>query len=117
MSNLSELEIFYLRHDEPLQGCFLALREIILSSNEEMSVHWKWKLPFFCYKGKNLCYLWKDKVTAEAYIGFVDGALIEHKALEQGDRKRMKIMGINPNKDIPIKKLEKILKLAIALRQ
>ena len=45
----------------------------------------------------------------------VEGKLINHAQLEQGDRSRMKIFRVNPNKDIPIKTIENILQNALDL--
>ena len=47
-------------------------------------------------------YFWKDKKTIEPYIGFADGVLLDFPELEKGDRKRIKILRIDPNEDIPI---------------
>lgn len=111
----NELENFYLRQDEPNQSCFLALRDIILDFDQDITPDWKYKLPFFMYKGKMLCYLWKDKKTDLPYISFAKGNELTHKLLESGNRKRFKIMTINPSTDIPIDDLHLILKEALEL--
>ncbi len=36
---------------------FLASREIILKQDKDIAPAWKYKTPFFCYKGKMFCYL------------------------------------------------------------
>ncbi|MET4082074.1 putative patatin/cPLA2 family phospholipase [Pedobacter sp. UYP30] len=61
------------------------------------------------------CYLWTDKKTDEPYILMVEGKNINHPELEEGDRSRMKIFRVNPNKDLPIKKIERILQKALDL--
>ena len=108
----NELENFYLKQEEPLQSCFLALRDIILDFDKEITADWKYKLPFFMYKGKMFCYLWKDKKTNEPYISIAKGILIDHDALEQGSRTRFKIMRINPTIDIPIDTIYEVFNLA-----
>lgn len=110
---ISELDNFYLRYEEPTSGCLLALRNIILKHNSEITAEWKYKLPFFYFKGKMLCYLWIHKKYKQPYIGFVDGGLIEHKDLLQEKRARMKILLIDENNDIPIDKINDILTSAI----
>lgn len=105
----NELENFYLRQTEPNQSCFLALRDIILNSNLHITADWKYKLPFFMYKGKMFCYLWKDKKTDIPYIGIVNGSDINHPALEAGNRKKMRILSIEPNKDINLNLVQDIL--------
>ena len=61
------------------------------------------------------CYLWTDKKTNEPYILFVEGKHLKHPALEQGNRSRMKIFIINPNKDIPIDTIKLLLNEALDL--
>lgn len=102
----NELENFYLKQAEPNQSCFLALRTIIKKYDEEhITEHLKYGLPFFYYKGKMFCYLWKDKKTTQPYISLVKGNLLEHPQLIQGERKRMKAFYIEPEADIPIELL------------
>lgn len=109
---LRAIDQFYLKQEEPIQSCFQALRQVILSYDEDMTEALKYGLPMFVYKRKNFCYLWKDKVTKLPYIGIVKGGLIEHELLEQGNRKKMKVMTINPNEDLPIKSIYEIFDLA-----
>lgn len=110
---LNDLDNFYLNQKEPIQGCFLALRDIILSLDKNILPAWKYKLPFFYYKNKAFCYLWYDKKTNEPYISIVRANLFEHSALEQGNRKRMKILRINPCEDIPADLIQEILQEAM----
>jgi len=100
---LTELNNFYDSQPEPNQGCFLALRKIILDFDKEMTEHWKYKLPFFYYQKKPFCYLWKDKKTNEPYIGIVRSANINHPQLHLGTSKKMKKFYVNPLKDIDLK--------------
>ncbi|NOX46242.1 MAG: DUF1801 domain-containing protein [Chlorobi bacterium] len=110
---LGAIDGFYLEKEEPVKSCLLALKEIIINLDENISTAWKYKVPFFCYKGKMFCYLWIDKKTKEPYIGVVEGNRIEHPSLEQGNRKRMKIMRVNPNEDFPVETIELILNQAL----
>ena len=59
------LDNFYLEKEEPLKSTLLVLREVILSLDTNISHVWKYRMPFFCYKGKMFCYLWVDKDTKE----------------------------------------------------
>ena len=54
---MKEPDNFYLQQEEPIKGCLLALKEIILSQDEDISNEWKYGMPFFCYKKKMFCYL------------------------------------------------------------
>jgi hypothetical protein len=113
--NISALEQFYLDLDEPDQSCFMALRDFILAQHEHITAEWKYKLPFFYYKGKMLCYLWKHKAFKQPYVAFADGYLMDHPLLLQEDRKRMKILLINPKEDIPIKLIAQFIEAGIKI--
>lgn len=112
---LRDIDLFYLDKPEPLQGCLIALKEFILRLDKDITPHWKYKLPFFYYRGKTFCYLWIDKKTKEPYIGVVKGSEIDHPLLELGTRSRIKILRINPNEDLPIEIIQSILVEAMSL--
>ncbi len=107
------LENYYLEKEEPTKSCLLTLREIILSQGDYITNEWKYRMPFFCYKGKMFCYLWIDKITKQPYIGFVEGNKLDHPKLEQGKRSRMKILRINALEDLPLKLIENLLQQAL----
>ena len=111
---LREIDNFYLQKEEPVRSCLLALREIILKFNKDLTEAWKYKMPFFCYNGKMFCYVWVHKQTLQPYLGIVEGRKIMHPKLVQENRSRMKIMFVDPSKDMPIKTIHEILKMAIA---
>ncbi len=79
-----------------------------------MSEAWKYGMPFFCYKGKMFCYIWFHKKYQQPYIGIVAGSKVDDKDLLNEKRSRMKILLIDANKDIPVKKINDILKQALA---
>jgi len=112
---INEIDHFYLDQDEPNKSCLLALKSIILSTDSEITTAWKYKLPFFCFRGKMFCYLWRNKKDNTPYIGFVEGKHLNFPELIQEKRKRMKILNVNPNEDIPIILIQEILVSAIAL--
>lgn len=109
------IDHYYLTKDEPVKSCLLALKEIILKQNANISAEWKYGMPFFCYNGKMFCYLWVNKKLNWPYIGIVEGNKIEHPDLIMEKRSRMKILLVDPDKDIPIKKIEALLKCVIHL--
>ncbi len=88
-----------------------------MSSSQSVPCTWiaDYKMPCFCYKKKMFCYLWADKRTNEPYILMVEGKYLDHPELEEGDRSRMKIFRVDPNKDLPIKTIENILQKALDL--
>jgi len=111
-----EIDSFYLNLPEPNRGCMLSLRHILSNCHPDITQEWKYRLPFFYLRGKMFCYLWVDKKTKHPYIGFTDGGKMSHPLLVQGDRKRMKILLIDPEEDVPIKTLQKVLDEALELR-
>jgi hypothetical protein len=112
---MKELDLFYLQKDEPLKSCLLFLRDHILVYDKNITEAWKYKMPFFCYRGKIFCYLWVNKKTRQPYIGIVEGRKIEHPLLIIEKRSRMKIMLLNAEEDIPVDAINLILKMAIGL--
>ena len=111
----NEIFSFYLNQREPNKSCLLALREIILDLNEHMSETLKYGMPCFRFKNTTLCYLWKDKKTEEPYILLVEGKRLNQPPLETGNRKRMKILRINPDEDLPLDLIHEILDQALEL--
>ena len=106
---MKETDHFYLQKEEPVRSCLFALRKIILERNPYVSEAWKYKMPFFCYKGKMFCYLWIDKKTNFPYLGIVEGNRTDHPELIQGDRSRMKIIRFDPKEDLPVTTILEIL--------
>ncbi len=112
---IEALENYYSNKEEPNRSCLLALRSIILRQDEKVTETQKWGMPCFCYQKKMFCYLWTDKKTDEPYILMVEGKYLDHPLLEAGSRSRMKILRIDPNKDLPIALIEGILNDALDL--
>src|SRR6188508_105913 len=110
-----EVDNYYLNKDEPNKSCLLALRSIILEQDTAVTETLKWGMPCFCYKKKMFCYLWTDKKTDEPYILMVEGKHLVHPKLETGERSRMKIFKVDPNKDLPVKTIEDILQKSLDL--
>ncbi len=110
---MKALDNFYLEQDEPIKGTLLALREIILQQDKDITNVWKYGMPFFCYKGKMFCYLWFHKKYKQSYMGIVEGKRFDEPFLIQEDRSRMKIMLFDQNEDLPLQTIESILQKAI----
>jgi hypothetical protein len=110
---LTPLDDFYFQKEEPLKSCLLALRSVILALDEQITPEWKYKLPFFYYKGKMFCYLWIHKKYKKPYIGIVESKHIDHPDLLIEKRARMKILLIDAELDLPVEKINDILKQAI----
>ncbi|MGB0524966.1 MAG: DUF1801 domain-containing protein [Flammeovirgaceae bacterium] len=112
---LRDIDQYYLNKEEPTKSCLIAVREFILSHHADMSEAWRYRMPFFLYQNKRICYLWTDKKSKEPYLGIVDGNQLEHPLLEQGNRSRMKIFRINPSEDLPLETLDTLLNAMIHL--
>jgi hypothetical protein len=111
---MRELDLYYLQKEEPVKGCLLFLRQYILDFDKGISEAWKYRMPFFCYKGKMFCYLWVHKKNGLPYLGIVEGKKIDHPDLILEDRGRMKILLIDPNTDLPMDTINTVLKIALS---
>jgi len=111
---LSPIDNYFLKQHEPTKSCLEFLRAYILKQDTNITEAWKYGMPFYCYHGKMFCYLWVHKKYQQPYIGIVEGKLIHHPDLIIENRSRMKILLIDPTRNIPIKKVNAILKEVIA---
>ena len=114
---MSEIDSFYFKKEEPVRSCLLALKDLILSQDEEITSTWKYGMPFFCFRGKMFCYLWVHKKYKHPYIGIVEGKHFNDPDLITENRSRMKILLIDPTKDLPNSRIEAILQKVINLFQ
>ncbi|MDQ6530790.1 DUF1801 domain-containing protein [Flavobacterium sp. LHD-85] len=112
---MKQLDDFYLNQEEPIKGIFLALKEIILKQDNNITNVLKYGMPFFCYKEKMFCYLWIHKKLKQPYIGIVEGKHFEESFLIQENRSRMKIMMFDVYEDLPLEQIETIIQKAINL--
>lgn len=115
MNGIKDIDNFYLKQEEPFRSCLLALKDIILSQDAEITNVLKYGMPFFYYKQKMFCYLWIHKKYKQPYLGIVEGARLDHPKLIVEKRSRMKIMLFDPNEDLPIEAIEVLLKKVINL--
>lgn len=109
------IDEFFLSKPEPLQGYLHCLRECILSLDKDVTESWKYSMPFYHIRGRRFAFLWIQKQDQWPYIGIVDGNKLEHPALHAGTRKRMKILLLDPSKDVPVKKVTSILSKVLVL--
>ena len=112
---LRPIDNYFLQHPEPVKSCLQFLRMHILKMDDQITEAWKYGMPFYCIKGKMCCYLWTHKKYQQPYIGIVEGKSIEHPDLIAEKRARMKILLVDAGKDIPVKKINMILKEVLAL--
>lgn len=107
---LKPIDEYFLAQSEPLKSCLQALRDHILDKTSLVE-KWKYKMPFYCLSDRPFCYLWIDKKRNCPYIGIVNGKNIEHPDLLSEKRAKMKILLIDPKKDIPVEKINSIFRL------
>ncbi len=112
---MTDTDNFYLNKTEPNKSCLLAMRNLVLNSDAAVSETLKYGMPCFLYKDKVFCYLWTDKTSLEPYFLMVEGKYLNHPKLEIGDRARMKILRINPEKDLPMHTIISVLNNALDL--
>src|ERR1700722_2193083 len=112
---LRPIDNYVLQQKEPVKSCLQFLRAHILRQDENITEAWKYGMPFYCYNKKMFCYLWTHKKYHQPYIGIVEGKRIHHPDLLVEKRARMKILLLDPTRDLPIKKIDSILKEVIAL--
>ena len=114
----TQLDDCYLRQPEPLQGCFLAMREHILQHDSAIHETLKYGMPFFCYQKQIMWYLWVQRKTQHPYLGVVMGSKIDHPQLVQGNRSRIKILPLDPTADLPWDTIDAVIQKSIeAYRQ
>jgi hypothetical protein len=112
---LRPIDNYFLQKEEPVRSCLQFLREYILTFDPGISEAWRYGMPFYFYKGKRFCYLWVHKKYEQPYIGIVDGNKIDHPDLIVEKRARMKILLIDPGKNIPLRKMALILRNVLEL--
>ena len=103
---MKELDHFYFAQKEPLQSCYLAIHDIILSVDRQITPEWKYGLPFFYYNGKMLCYFNFSKEHKQPYIGFMKGSILTGQDLLSEGRKLVKIYLIDPEQDLDIVRIK-----------
>ncbi|MEL7221442.1 MAG: DUF1801 domain-containing protein [Bacteroidota bacterium] len=114
---MKDSDQFYYKKEGPVGDCLVALRSLILQYHERITETVKYGMPCFCVGKKPLCYLWTDKDIGQPYILFVDGNQMEHSALEQGKRAKMKVFYVHPHEDLPVELIQTLLDMAIEIKK
>ena len=119
---LSPIDHYFEQQDEPTKSCLLFLRTYLFKQDAAITETWKYKMPVYCYKGKMLCYFrihkkYKSNGIPLPYIGVIDGNMIDDPDLIKEGRTRMKILLIDPNEDIPVERIDRLVSAMIQLRQ
>lgn len=99
--SLTTLNSYYEKQEAMIRECLLALKDIILSVDDNITHVRKYQIPFFCYKEFNLGFLWVYR--KKIIVGFIEDkkTFCQPMAGKRRDRVMM-TMEINPLEDIPI---------------
>jgi hypothetical protein len=114
---LRPIDQYSLSREEPAGSCLRFLREHILSIDPDMKESLAYGMPFYHYRTSRCCYLWTHKKSGMPYIGFVDGNRMDEPDLISEQRSRMKIFLIDPGQDLPMDKIERLLRVMLSLYQ
>ena len=114
---LRPIDSYFLNKDEPVKSCLQFLRQLLAEQHPDIIEAWKYGMPFYCINGRMMCYLWVHKKFLQPYLGIVEGTRIDHPGLLQEKRARMKILLIDPGKDIQPNKMAALFKKMLALYQ
>jgi hypothetical protein len=112
---LRPIDEYFLWQEEPSKSCLQFLRAHILGLGPNITESWSYGMPFYQFNKKRFCYLWIHKKYGQPYLGIVDGDRVRHPDLIREQRTRMKILLLDPKKDLPLKKIDAILKEAMTL--
>ena len=115
MSSLRPIDHYFEILKEPAAGCMQAMRTFLIAFNPYITEEWKYGMPLYYYKGKMFCYLWTQKKSGLPYLGIANGFALQHPDLIQEKRKKMKILLLDPNADLPLDKITNILKASVSL--
>jgi len=104
----TKLEDYYLRHPEFFQRCLLALKHVILNLDERITHVRKYQIPFFCFEGKKLAFLWVNQ--KKLMLGFVIDKSLNHSKVGVKQKDRLEMIQIDPNVDLPVEMIAAKLK-------
>ncbi len=104
---MNKLEEYYFKQEEPFKSLFFALRDIVLSWDDQITECLKYGSPCYLYRGKIMCYHFKDK-SGQAYVLFNYGKQLNHPLLDFKGRKSMQSVDVFLDKDIPFEGLTEI---------
>jgi hypothetical protein len=108
-----ELENYYLKQPEPIQGCLLALKSIILAVSKDISQRRAYQIPFFYYKDKRIAFLWVHRKRLLLGIVTDKSMLVFPEGVRRKDDYQTMI--IDPNEDIPMEEIVGIIQRQIEL--
>jgi len=103
-----ELENYYLKQPEPIQGCLLALRSIILSVDKRISHRRAYQIPVFYYEDKKLAFLWVNR--KKLLFGIITDKSLMEPAEGARRKNKYEMIEVDPEQDIPEGDIKKKLR-------
>ncbi|MDO5655608.1 MAG: DUF1801 domain-containing protein [Flavobacteriaceae bacterium] len=111
---MNPVDNYFLNLNEPERSLLLLLRDLILKTDENITLGWAFQMPFFYYKKKMFCYIRIEKKSGMPYLAFAKGKFMQHPHLESGDRKLFKILYLNTQEDLDNNLVKNLLHEAIS---
>ncbi|EDP95491.1 DUF1801 domain-containing protein [Kordia algicida OT-1] len=107
-------ENYILQQPEPYKTILLQLQVLIENTFQEIELKYKYRIPFYYYKGKPFCYLNASHKRQFVDVGIVKGGEIQiHKeCLVTEKRKKMASLRYKTIEDIKAEILIEVLKNA-----
>ncbi|MDR2915151.1 MAG: DUF1801 domain-containing protein [Tannerella sp.] len=94
------LNSYYEKQEAMIRECLLALKDIILSVDDNITHVRKYQIPFFCYKEFNLGFLWVRR--KKIIVGFIEDKKLCQPTSGKRRDKIVMMMEINPLEDIAV---------------
>ncbi len=108
---------FLFHRPEAQRHVMNALREIIFASVKGVEESVKWNVPMYSHNGF-LCYINFDRKFRKVTLAMVEGFLIADKyALFQHDTSNVKKILFDPDKDLPLRKIQYYLREGVRINQ
>lgn len=104
---LNPLENYFLKQPEPQQSCMLYLRTHLIEHG--FDEQYKYMTAMYYFKSKPFCYLSYSSKSNKLYVGFIKGYKMKHPSLKQEGRKQIKVLYLDPEKDLPLKQIKEII--------
>lgn len=112
---MRSLEEYYSALPEPVQGVLLYMRQYIRNLSPEITEQISFNTAFFKFNGKMFCYFGVEKKSNRPYIGFVYGYKMKNALLISGNRKQIKVMYLDTDKDLDKNEIDRVFKEAMAV--
>lgn len=91
---MNPAEQYILNQPEPFRAILLHLQILVAHTLPEIELKYKYKIPFYYYKGKPFCYFNASHKKQFVDVGFVKGTLIKAHQEYQITEKRKKMMSL-----------------------